>query len=57
METAFITSIIGMIMSIYLKNYQFNAQKNYRNEIINSDANISDLIKYLQKSDTKKIIY
>ena len=53
MESAFITSIIGMGMSLYFKNFQFNAQKNSKT-IINSDANISDLIQYLQKSDAEK---
>lgn len=53
MESAFVTSIIGMIMSIYLKNIQFDAQKNYKINVPN-DANISDLIKYLQESDAEK---
>ena len=53
MESAFVTSIIGMGMSLYFKNFQFNAQKNSKT-VINSDANISDLIQYLQKSDAEK---
>lgn len=56
MTTAFVTSIIGMLMSIWFKNSQANYQKNYRNSTanVNSDANISDLIKYLQESDAEK---
>ena len=53
MKTAFVTSIVGMFISIILKRYQSNAQKNSKT-VINSDANISDLIQYLQKSDAEK---
>ena len=32
MESAFLTSILGMAMSIYLKNYQLDSQKNSQTE-------------------------
>lgn len=55
MTTAFVTSIIGMGISLYFKNYQANAQKNFsRNNIVKPDSTISDLIQYLQRADTEK---
>lgn len=57
MSPAFFTSVLGMIFSLYLKNYQANAQKNFQDSDksnIKEDANIADLIKYLQESDAKK---
>ena len=57
MTTAFFTSIVGMAISLYLRNYQANAQKIFLSQSpIKSDANISDLIQYLQTSDDKKTI-
>ena len=55
MTTAFVTSIIGMGISLYFKNYQANAQKNFsRNNFVKPDSTISDLIQYLQQSDAEK---
>lgn len=56
MKTAFVTSIVGMIISLGLKFYQSNAQKNSKIPV-SPDANISDLIQYLQKSDAEKSNY
>lgn len=53
MKTAFVTSIIGMVISLFLKSYQSNTQKNSK-QISKSEKNISDLIQYLQKSDAEK---
>ena len=55
MTTAFFTSIIGMVFSLYLKNYQANAQKNFsRNNFVKQNSNIADLIQYLQQADAEK---
>lgn len=55
MTTAFFTSIVGMSISLYLRNYQSNVQKNfYQQNPGISEANISDLIQYLKISDEKK---
>ncbi len=53
MTTAFFTSIFGMGISLYLKNYQANAQKNFHG--VKQESNIADLIKYLEKSDAEKL--
>lgn len=55
MTTAFVTSIIGMGISLYFKNYQANAQKNFsRNNFVKPESNIADLIQYLQRADAEK---
>ena len=54
MRSAFFTSILGMGLSMYLKNIQANAQKDFPNSEINNEATISDLITYLQKSEKEK---
>ena len=55
MTTAFVTSIIGMGISLYFKNYQANAQKNFsRNNFVKPDSTIADLIQYLQRADAEK---
>lgn len=54
MTTAFVTSIIGMILSLYLKNLQADAQKNFPKNEINADATVADLINYLKQSDAEK---
>lgn len=56
MRSAFVTSILGMTLSLFLKNLQAKAQKNFVGDVIKSDATISDLISYLQKSENKKSI-
>ena len=57
MTTAFFTSIVGMSISLYFRNYQANVQKKFFSQNpIKSDANISDLIQYLQASDKEKFI-
>lgn len=58
MTTAFVTSIIGMGISLYFKNYQANAQKNFsRNNIVKPDSTIADLIQYLQRADAEKSMH
>lgn len=55
MTTAFVTSIIGMGISLYFKNYQANAQKNFsKNNFVKPDSTIADLIQYLRRSDAEK---
>lgn len=54
MKTAFLTSIIGMGLSLYLKDLQADAQKNFPKNEINADASVADLIGYLKKSDAEK---
>jgi len=55
MTTAFLTSILGMGISLYFKNYQSNAQKKFsRNNFVKPDSNIADLIKYLRQADAEK---
>lgn len=55
MTTAFVTSIVGMGMALWLKNKQANAQKNFsRNDIVKPDSTIADLIQYLRQSDAEK---
>ncbi|MBR7025661.1 MAG: hypothetical protein IKI08_06605 [Selenomonadaceae bacterium] len=54
MTTAFVTSILGMGISLYFKNYQANAQKNFSKNNFNPEANIADLIQYLQQADAEK---
>lgn len=55
MTTAFFTSIIGMGISLYFKNYQANAQKNFsKNNFVKPDSTIADLIQYLIQSDAEK---
>lgn len=54
MRTAFVTSILGMVISMYLKNLQANAQKNFPQSEINAAATVADLIDYLKKSDAEK---
>ena len=54
MKTAFVTSIIGMVLSIILKYLQAKEQKNFPKNKINAAATIADLISYLKKSDAEK---
>ncbi len=55
MTTAFFTSIIGMGMSLWLKNEQANAQKKIsKNNFVKTDATIADLIQYLRQADAEK---
>ncbi len=55
MTTAFVTSILGMGISLYFKNYQANAQKKFsRNNFVKPESTIADLIQYLQQADTEK---
>ncbi|MBR0103245.1 MAG: hypothetical protein IJQ01_07100 [Selenomonadaceae bacterium] len=55
MTTAFVTSIIGMGISLVFKNYQANAQKDYsRSHLVKADSTITDLIQYLQQADAQK---
>lgn len=54
MMTAFLTSIVGMGISLYFKNYQADAQKKFPD--VKAESNIADLIAYLQKSDAEKTI-
>lgn len=45
MTTAFVTSILGMGISLYFKNYQANAQKKFsRNNFVKPESTIADLI-------------
>ena len=53
MKTAFATSIFGMGISLGLKNYQANAQKNFK-QAVKPDSTIADLIQYLQRADAEK---
>lgn len=53
MKTAFATSIFGMVISLGLKNYQANAQKNFK-QAVKPDSTIADLIQYLQRADAEK---
>ena len=53
MTTAFFTSIVGMGISLYFKNYQTNAQKNFHGT--KSDSTTADLISYLKKADDKRL--
>ena len=53
MTTAFFTSIIGMGISLGLKNYQANAQKNFK-QAVKPNSTIADLIQYLQQADAEK---
>lgn len=56
MTTAFLTSILGMGLSIYLKDYQENVRRKIsQSENFSEDATISDLINYLRTSDAEKI--
>ena len=55
MTTAFITSILGMGISLYFKNYQANAQKNFsKDNFVKPESNIADLIQYLRQADAEK---
>ena len=55
MTTAFFSSILGMGISLYFKNHQANAQKNFsKNNSVKQDSNIADLIQYLQQADAEK---
>ena len=54
MTTAFVTSILGMGISLYFKNYQANTQKNFSKNNFKPEANIADLIQYLQQADAEK---
>ena len=56
MKTAFITSIIGMAISMYFKRVQDTKQREEEKKTkserkVSDDAKISDLILYLQKRD------
>ena len=55
MRTAFITSVIGMIWSMCLKYKQNNKEKEYYQQKVkvDNDANIGQLISYLQSQDEK----
>lgn len=54
MKTAFVTSIIGVVLSIILKYLQAKEQKNFPKNEINAAATVADLISYLKKSDAEK---
>ena len=54
MRSAFFTSILGMGLSIYLKNMQANAQKNFQSASKKYEATITDLINYLKQSSERK---
>lgn len=55
MTTAFFTSILGMGISLYFKNYQANAQKEFsRNNFVKPESTIADLIQYMQRADVEK---
>ena len=50
MTTAFITSLVGMGMSFWMKNWQQNERlKQLSDNSVSSDATIKDLIEYLHK--------
>lgn len=51
MRTAFITSIVGMAGSLYMKYLQNKQQKLLSKELVNDDASIKDLIMYLRQRD------
>ncbi|MBR1730654.1 MAG: hypothetical protein IJ728_14150 [Selenomonadaceae bacterium] len=50
MKTAFITSIIGMMISIACKSHYYRKQSINKNQV-SDDAKISDLIEYLTERD------
>ena len=55
MTTAFVTSILGMGISLYFKYYQAKAQKNFsKNNSVKPESTIADLIQYLQQADAEK---
>ena len=58
MQTAFITSITGMIGSILMKYWQHNKQKeelsHQSSDSIDENATIATLIKYLQEKDIEQ---
>lgn len=55
MTTAFITSILGMGISLCFKLYQANEQKKFsRNNFVKPESTIADLIQYLQRADVEK---
>lgn len=48
-------SILGMGISLYFKNHQANAQKNFsRDNFVKQDSTVADLIQYLQQADAEK---
>lgn len=53
MRTAFITSIVGMAGSLYMKYLQNNQQKLLAKEVVNDDASIKDLIMYFRQRDAQ----
>ena len=56
MSTAFLTSIAGMGMYLWLNNYQDNAKKKAEEELkdsVDDDANIADLIRYMKEEDAQ----
>ena len=55
MTTAFFTSLVGMLMSLWMKNKQQNLQRiRLNSDSISSDADIKDLIEYLQKDKSNR---
>ena len=57
MSTAFLTSILGMILSWYLNNYQDNAKNETlrsKEQTVDEDSTLADLISYLQEQDKIK---
>ena len=54
MRSAFFTSILGMGLSIYFKNMQANAQKNFQSTSKKYEATITDLINYLKADSERK---
>lgn len=53
MRSAFFTSILGMFFSLWLKDIQADAQKNF-SATAKYEATVSDLINYLKQNDNKK---
>lgn len=55
MQTAFVTSIVGMLLSIALKYWQKSKQKNFKSTAAKHEATIEDLIEYLKASSENKV--
>lgn len=59
MSTAFLTSIAGMVMYLWLSNYQDNAKKKaeleqVNEDVVDEDASIADLIRYLKEENQQQ---
>lgn len=54
MRTAFLTSLTGMVLSMYLKYKQKKCQDDYEgNSLMDHEADISDLIKYMVEAEQR----